>query len=903
MKKLLIITPHLSTGGAPQVTVNKVELLKDEFEVKVIEYSFLAWQFVVQRNRIINLVGEQNFHSLGENKHDELMQIMQEFQPDVISMEEFPEMFMNDEVASKLYCRELFGGTYKIIETTHDSSFNPAHKKWMPDKFVFVSPYNMMKYDHLDIPQEVIEYPINSKVQDKRTYREKLGLEHNFKHLVIIGLFTPRKNQKYAFEIAEILKDYNIKFHFLGNQAGNFEHYWKPLMDKKPENCVVWGERADTEDFIQASDLFFFPSKGDRGNKELNPIVIKEAAEYKELPKLIFNLDVYLNRWNNYEDFHYLTGNLKEDAQKILELTQAKPSNNKREIIIVGTWPNLKSRVQLTKDTINSLKPLGRKIMLVSHYPVDDDIQKMVDYYIYDEHNPLTHHSYYTRFYKYTDDYHAEININGLKNTNQSLTVLTNLFNGAKAAKSLGYDVFFYTTYDVVLDQRDIPQVEKSFDIDGKEPYMYKAYLASLNTPFGKGIQTNGMSFDIDFFLSTFDDVRTAEEYNNVCQNIGAQNFLEDYLIKKLSGLENKFYLEHNQEETLLKNSGLGVASNSEYYSIIPIVNSPGRFMFYFFTYNIDERNVKISIKESGVEFYNHKWQIDKTREFKKEFYYSGNEIEVELDFYDGDRIYKNEKYVLNDSTLHKFQHTGHYKKKNVKPKIRLVHLQTSRNDEREQKSRESLKEVSNYGWEYIIHTNEPYADLPPKYNCQRPQCVSMDLFDEQQVRELGTALTPSHYGCFESFKNGILSEFDSDVDYLIVCEGDCIIEVPIEEFIQKVEKSYQLLVDNNIGYMSFGDVKTLEHGWLQSPVREVVPDQDLLFITDHIIGLQCIGFPKFVKKWLFDKLRNQKWDAADMYFNHIFYGSPYKFGIVHNRITTQAEGFSLIDKQEKKFI
>jgi hypothetical protein len=43
MKKLLIITPHLSTGGAPQVTVNKVELLKDHFEIKVVEYSFLGW--------------------------------------------------------------------------------------------------------------------------------------------------------------------------------------------------------------------------------------------------------------------------------------------------------------------------------------------------------------------------------------------------------------------------------------------------------------------------------------------------------------------------------------------------------------------------------------------------------------------------------------------------------------------------------------------------------------------------------------------------------------------------------------------------------------------------------------------------------------------------------------------
>ena len=728
MKKLLIITPHLSTGGAPQCSVKKVELIKNDFNIKVIEHSFLAWSFVVQRNRIINLVGQNNFHSLGHNKLDEMKSIIDDFKPDVISMEEFPEMFMDDEMSSFLYSEKR---TWKIVESTHDSSFNPKNKKWMPDKFVFVSPYNIMKYDHLNISQEIIEYPIDAKTSNKRIAREKLGLEHEYKHAVIIGLFTPRKNQKYGFEMAEKLKDYKIKFHFLGNQAGNFESYWKPLMDKKPENCVIWGERGDTEDFIKAADLFFFPSKGDRGNKELNPIVIKEAAEYKQLPKLIYNLDVYLNRWNEYEDFHYLTGNLSEDAEKVLQLTQAKETNNKREIIIVGTWPNLESRVQLTKDTINSLKPLGRKVMLLSHYPVDEDIQKMVDYYIYDKHNPLTHHSYYTRFYRYTDDFHAEININGLKNSNQSLSVLTNLFNGAKAAKSLGYEAFFYTTYDVVLDARDIPVIEKALDIGDKtNPYLYKAYLGSLNTPFGKGIQTNGMAFEVDFFLNTFDDVRTTEEYNNICENIGAQNFLEDYLVKKLRGSEKDYMIEHNNEETLLKHSGLGVASNSEYYSIIPIVNRPNNYMFYFYTYNVDNRKVNITMRESGQDFFIYKWQIDKTTEFKKEFEYKGLEIEVELDFYDGDRIYKNEKYVLNNKTIDKFQHTGHYKIKTRKPKIRLIHLQTTINDEREQKSRESLKHVANYGWEYIIHTNTPYADLPPKYNCQRPNCVSMELFN-----------------------------------------------------------------------------------------------------------------------------------------------------------------------------
>ena len=129
MKKLLVITPHTSTGGAPQVTANKVELLKNDFEIKVIEYSCLSWNYVVQKNRIIASIGKDNFITLWDNKH-ELLQIIQEFKPDVIAMEEFPEMFMDEEIASQIYSRKLFGGEHYIIETTHDSSFDVKKKLW-----------------------------------------------------------------------------------------------------------------------------------------------------------------------------------------------------------------------------------------------------------------------------------------------------------------------------------------------------------------------------------------------------------------------------------------------------------------------------------------------------------------------------------------------------------------------------------------------------------------------------------------------------------------------------------------------------------------------------------------------------------------------------------------------------
>jgi len=883
MKKLLIITPHLSTGGAPQVTVNKVELLQNHFDIKVVEYAFLAWQFVVQRNKIMKLVGDQNFHSLGENKFDEVLKICEDFKPDVISMEEFPEMFMNKECADYLYDTQK---PWKIVETTHDSSFNPKNKYYLPDKFIFVSSYNSFQYITLDVPTEVIEYPIDKKTRNKLKMRDKYGLEHDYKHFVTVGLFTPRKNQAYAFQLAERLKKHKVKFHFLGNQAGNFANYWEPLMANKPDNCVVWGERNDVSDFLKACDVFFFPSKGDRGNKELNPIAIKEAMEYDDMIKVMYNLDVYCNKYNDEENMVYLTGDLSSDATNIIEKLNLDVKDE--ECIILGTYPNIKDRVQWTKDTINSLKPLGRKIILLSHYPVDQEIQGMVDYYIYDAHNPLTHHSYYTRFYNDQSDYFAEININGLKNSNQSLTVLTNMFNGAKAAKELGFKRFFYNTYDVVLDERDIDAVNKAFKTDKK------LYAATLPTPQGKGIQTNGIMFDTEFFIKEFDDVRTPEEWNNVCKRRKCENFLEEYLSKVIFSFNpNDIELVDNAHGTMLIHSGLGVASNSEYYSIIPVVGEPNNYVFYFFTYNRDYRTIYVSIED-------HMWKRiipAKKHELAYQFEFKGDPINVRMDFYDGDVCYKVEEFKLTKDNINKYKETGKFEWKNKRPKIKLVHIQTTLNDEREQASRVSLERVKDHGWEYVIQFNEPYKSLPPKHNCLRPDCVSMELFNEQQIQQYGTALTPAHYGCYEAFKNAILTEFH-DCDFLMVCEGDCIIETDIHFFIRKVEECAHLLGPNNINYMSFGDADTLEHGWPQSPIVKDINND--MYVTNHIIGLQSIMFPKEAAKFLKNNLRTHKWDAADMYFNSIFAGP--QMGMVKKRLTTQADGFSLIDNTHKSF-
>jgi hypothetical protein len=60
--------------------------------------------------------------------------------------------------------------------------------------------------------------------------------------------------------------------------------------------------------------------------------------------------------------------------------------------------------------------------------------------------------------------------------------------------------------------------------------------------------------------------------------------------------------------------------------------------------------------------------------------------------------------------------------------------------------------------------------------------------------------------------------------------------------------------------------------------------------------------FPKKASAYLKHQFRTHNWDAADIFLNTIMAKSGFKFGIVKERLTTQADGFSLIDQQYKTF-
>lgn len=317
MKKILFITPHLSTGGLPQYLFKKIESFIGIYDVYCIEYANFSDDFVVQKNRIRNLLQEKLI-TLDENK-DILLEYITLISPDIIHFEELPETFVSTHILNVIYNDTR---NYNIVATTHSSYTRPEDIIYLADKFVLVSEWSKNIFDsHFQgtIPCDIWEYPIEKRDINKKEAKAKLGFEDDYIHVLNVGLFTAGKNQGELFHLASLLQQFKIKFHFVGNQAMNFENYWKPIMKTKPDNCIVHGERSDVDLFYEAADAFYFTS-----NFELNPLVVKEALSY-ELPTFIKKLSTYNNTYDGLVT--YIDKDVNTNIKNLLLTLEPKKSD------------------------------------------------------------------------------------------------------------------------------------------------------------------------------------------------------------------------------------------------------------------------------------------------------------------------------------------------------------------------------------------------------------------------------------------------------------------------------------------------------------------------------------------------------------------------------------------------
>jgi hypothetical protein len=306
--KVLFLAPHLSTGGMPSYLLKRIESLlqyNPDIKIFVAEFCEYSTLYTVQRDKIKQIIPEERFWTINtlsnhtvENSM-KVIDIIKNNSIDIVHVDEMIEGFdsfnkVPNELQNALYDNNR---TWRMIETCHNIWFDPKTlKKYHPDAYALCTPYHLHE-TFKDTPshKEVFEFPFENKFrsrEDQVRCQVELGLDTTKIHIINVGLWTSGKNQGEGIEIAKHFLDRNVEFHFVGNQASNFESYWGPLMSDLPDNVRIWGERNDVETFMKASDILMFNSTW-----ECNPLVIREAASLglkiiaRDLPQYVGMFD------------------------------------------------------------------------------------------------------------------------------------------------------------------------------------------------------------------------------------------------------------------------------------------------------------------------------------------------------------------------------------------------------------------------------------------------------------------------------------------------------------------------------------------------------------------------------------------------------------------------------------
>lgn len=886
--KVLYISPHLSTGGCPQYLLKKIIELNNSCEIYCIEYSDITGGVLtVQRNQIASILGNRLI-TLDDNKN-ELVTHIENIKPDVIHFEELPEYFCDQNVASKIYTKDR---KYKIIETSHDSSFNPKNKLFFPDHFVFVSKYQSDLFKELNIPYDVIEYPIEyKKKQNRLESLINLGLDPEKTHILNIGLFTPRKNQLEIINYAKMLLEAPVQFHFVGNQADNFKSYWEPMMKNFPSNCKWWGERKDVDSFYNAMDLFLFTSKGTDRDKETNPIVIREAIGWG-LPILMYNLPVYCGMYDKYEKITWLKDNFEEN----LNLIKSKIINNSNFINFDELFDvdfeseSNKFNIHYKKEESNFYSVVFKDIdSNASMYYFNSVFANYINIWAI----PIPKHAY---------SFIDQPSLRGVK---------IEIYN--KEKKLISYKDLFI---------KNVPKI-RNFVLDTIDPF--DCLFNNYNEMF---VHNRYDCFQFENYLDVVLDVgANSGLFTKLCLQKGAKKIFSIEPNEKC--LNNLKHITRNDKNVIIVDKAISDKRKKVKFYVTDDNSTIGSM---FKTHTGREHSVReIDVECITIDDIINDYNLSKITMLKLDVEAAEYEIlcslgestfkkidSILVEYHDNEdrrvislvnhlekfgykiSVVQNQASHIKEDLKEKYvdfaNGTIFFTKNHIEPlKIKLVHLQTKLNDDREIASRKSLESLKDYGIDYVLHTNELYSSLPPIHTCRRPNDVSME-------KKHNDSLTPAHYGCFESFKLGILSEFDNDLDYLILCEGDCFLEIDPVNLTKTIKDVDEILKRENIDYFSFGDKNTLDTGILQSNIVYKPENQDLCYVTDRIIGLQCIMFSKRIRKTLFEYLRTAKWDAADIYFNLFSWEKNIKRGILNNRVTTQCDGPSILDKTYKIF-
>lgn len=214
----------------------------------------------------------------------------------------------------------------------------------------------------------------------------------------------------------------------------------------------------------------------------------------------------------------------------------------KKDLVIIGSYPSTKKSSEILQKCILSLKD-NFDILLSTHYPAEEEIQKLVNYYLYDKRNETikNEHIYFWADYPtfYMQHYLDEDKPKG----DYAFAIYRLIMNGLNLVSN-EYDSFYYIEGDAIFSEKDILQLK---DIKNRVINNNKKAWFMTQPDF---LTTVVFYSTTNFFKSTFKFCSTVDEYEEEKNRIGSSGIIENFLYRSV--IDKNVYQEILIEENKL---------------------------------------------------------------------------------------------------------------------------------------------------------------------------------------------------------------------------------------------------------------------------------------------------------------------------------------------------------------
>ena len=177
-----------------------------------------------------------------------------------------------------------------------------------------------------------------------------------------------------------------------------------------------------------------------------------------------------------------------------------------KEIYVISAYTPTFKKQQVLRSLVDSISKAGKDIMVISHSPIPEDIEKMCKYTIFDSENKLIYDPH-IQYWSCSTLYNKKFEFINLKS---SVTVLAcwKLSSGAFSyLKTLGYYIIHFLEYDSEINDfthfNDAKEIINNgeYDLVGIEPINHKE-MPHLLLPISLNLKK-----------LSFDDLKYDEEY------------------------------------------------------------------------------------------------------------------------------------------------------------------------------------------------------------------------------------------------------------------------------------------------------------------------------------------------------------------------------------------------------